>query len=160
MNWLMGNTDSVALDRIDPNDPGQLAAVAEILRLTSGDALPVPLIREELRRGRQLVLATTNSRIVGCLFYTICNRSRRIDIVAVHPDWQRSGIGQLMVGYLRRAVPVEVEAITTYIPQSHGPVQQFFRASGFTCEMLMSGPCGPLYRFALRKESAEKARLA
>jgi ribosomal-protein-alanine N-acetyltransferase len=68
-------------------------------------------------------------------------RGLRLNLLnlAVNPDFQRSGIGRMMVSRLHQKIQPEGGSIQARVPESSLPAQLFFRAAGYRATDILRG---------------------
>ncbi len=138
--------------RFEP-EVADLEQVAELLGATqffSSDeiAVGVELVAERLERGQasgyEFVLAEQDRKLVGytCFGPIPCTRgSYDLYWIAVHPDWQRRGIGARLLAHSERRIAqaggrriyIETSARTQY-----NPTRAFYQRGGYWQEALLA----------------------
>ena len=111
-----------------PLDP---SAVAELFR-AAGMPRPVndlPRITRMLAGANLMLSAWDGSHLVGvCRALTDHSYCCYISELAVHPDYQRQGIGETFLGQLRQSLGEEVSLILLSVPEA----MQYYPKLGFT----------------------------
>ena len=129
-----------------------MSDVLRILQATSRAVIDLSDVRLLLRGGCAGRIASVDGRVVACLFSSAIPSGRRVDIIAVDPDHQRTGIGRLLLKRLRQSLSrlPESTEIHVLIRESLLPVQLFFRACGFHgVQTIPADGAEPQYLFAM-----------
>lgn len=158
--------------RFEP-EVADLEQVAELLgatRFFSAEeiAVGVELVTERLEKGQasgyEFVLAEQERKLVGytCFGPIPCTRgSYDLYWIAVHPDWQRQGIGARLLAYSEQRV-AQAGGRRLYIETSarpqYNPTRAFYERSGYRQEAWLADFYAPgdskvIYCKVLKKEN-------
>ena len=88
------------------------------------------------------VVAEYKSEVVGFLFYGLHVAERVLHIMnlAVHPDYQRLGVGsQMLARLLGKLSPSRYHIIELEVRETNVPAQLFFRENGFRAVQILRG---------------------
>lgn len=93
----------------------------------------------------------------GFMVYEMFNKRLEVLDFAVHPNWQRMGVGATMVAKLIRLLGSENhprDEIALWVPETRLSAQLFFREMGFTAEIVERGRFGDRdgFRFIYMKD--------
>jgi ribosomal-protein-alanine N-acetyltransferase len=86
-------------------------------------------------------LAGESDRVIGYAIKLL--RPKRIELwnIAVHPEWQRSGIGTLLLHHVARGVGDHGRTeLTAQVRDGNLPGQLFLKHNGLVCESIVHRP--------------------
>lgn len=109
-----------------------IEAVAEIEKLCFSTPWSENALREELNNSRAYFLVCADGgRIAGYIGSHNVLGEVYITNVAVHPDYRRKGIGEMLVKSLVEAFSCDGEFVTLEVRESNSPAQNLYSKLGF-----------------------------
>lgn len=76
-------------------------------------------------------VAVLFGQVAGFMLYGLHQRCFRLCDLAVHPCYQRKGVGQALIGYLEKKLSPRRSRIVEKVRESNLGAQLFFKACGF-----------------------------
>lgn len=133
-----------------------IARLVEIETLCFGKSIGYD--REEIaklyeNRSNVIVVAERRDITMGWMVHRPLRANFRLDNLAVHPEWQRCGIGGALIDYLTEKARLKRFGCFTFVPEDMVSMQLLLRAKNFECtdirkEYYANTP-GDAYRFDL-----------
>jgi len=160
MKWpiSMLSTTSPAINihvsRLNPMDTHQMESALGIIRATSASKFSMLDLWEVLETCGALIATDINTGdIVGLLIYSSYPLGREIQIVGVHPRFQRRGAGKALVSHMQNLMEASpnIKEITVQVLETQLPVHLFLRACQFRAVEVLDDD---KYLFVCRKQEA------
>lgn len=144
---------------VRPMEPGDVQTVAAIERLSFPTPWPASSFLYELSRSRRsffyvllkpavggaapsgrgwrhwlrgVMGLPEESRVIGYVGFRLRDTEVHITTIAVHPDWRRKGLGELLLlTAMEKALELEVSAMTLEVRASNQVAHHLYRKYGF-----------------------------
>lgn len=100
----------------------------------------VEMWRTLRHRSRICRVAEVNRKIVGYVIYELSKEYLNVTNLAVHPDWQRQGVGTELIGRLKRCLSEQRRSrIYAAVSEQNLDAHLFFQAQEFRAVDILRG---------------------
>jgi len=140
--------------RLNPMDTHQMESALGIIKATSSSEFWMLDLRDLLRDCGALIATNINTGdIIGLLIYSSYPLGREIQIVGVHPRFQRRGAGKALITHMQNLMEASpnIKEITVQVLDTQLPVHLFLRACQFRAVEILDEN---KYLFVCRKQEA------